>query len=237
MNSYLTFQLISSVFLWYQSPTTTPFFAIYIYFGSWAWRGAPPRHAPNVIIYIYIYNNQIFFVQSVVSRGRNQRRGHNKRRFGLSCVRIVYFLRKSLDFHFMRTHCQIIIYKLLLPIYNKSPSIAKHRPLTIFLLPVFTHSLIAPRYLPNHSPVKSCFSLPSIFWYYWVDGDADRSSSIWTAEAVMSNFFLASEVANLNTPSNIAFPDPVTYSVNEPSKIFSLKIHQANLSAPTHQIF
>ena len=163
MNSYLTFQLISSVFLWYQSPTTTPFFAIYIYSGSWAWRGAPPRHAPNVIIYIYIYNNQIFFVQSVVSRGRNQRRGHNKRRFGLSCVRIVYFLRKSLDFHFMRTHCQIIIYKLLLPIYNKSPSIAKHRPLTIFLLPVFTHSLIAPRYLPNHSPVKSCFSLPSIF--------------------------------------------------------------------------
>ena len=39
----------------------------------------------------------------------------------------------------------------------------------------------------------------------------------WSAEAVILNFFLASEATNVNTNSNIAFPDHVLFSVNEPS--------------------
>ena len=43
--------------------------------------------------------------------------------------------------------------------------------------------------------------------------------SPWSSEAVMSNFLLASEDSNLNPPSKIAFTAPITYSVNETSKI------------------
>ena len=39
---------------------------------------------------------------------------------------------------------------------------------------------------------------------------------LWSAEAVLSNFFLASEAENFNPPSKIAFPYPVNYLVNEP---------------------
>ena len=69
-----------------------------------------------------------------------------------------------------------------------------------------------------HFPL--CFSLPSNFWFSWVDGYADRSSSLRTAEYVLSELFLASEAANLNAPSNIAFPTPVPSSVHESSNIF-----------------
>ena len=54
---------------------------------------------------------------------------------------------------------------------------------------------------------------------------------------MLLNFFLASEAANFNPPPKIAFPDPVTSSVHESSKYFSLKIHQTDLAAPTHQTF
>ena len=59
-----------------------------------------------------------------------------------------------------------------------------------------------------------------LFWCYWVDRDAERSSSLWTAEAVLSDFLLASEAKKLNAPSKIAFPTTVPSSVHESSNIF-----------------
>ena len=53
-----------------------------------------------------------------------------------------------------------------------------------------------------------------------MNGDADRSSSLWTAGALLLKFFRASEAENLNNPSNIVFPDPVPSSMNESYKIF-----------------
>ena len=53
-----------------------------------------------------------------------------------------------------------------------------------------------------------------------MNGDADRSSSLWTAGAVLLKFFRASEAENLNNPSNIVFPGPVPSSMNESYKIF-----------------
>ena len=120
----------------------------------------------------------------------------------------------------MRTECQIILIHFLLLISHKSPAIAKCCPIPIFPLPVFDRSLITPWLLPNHSPVKSCSTLPSNFWYSWVDGYTERYSSIWTSEDVLSEFFLASESAYFNNPSNVPFTAPVPSSVNEPSKIF-----------------
>ena len=49
--------------------------------------------------------------------------------------------------------------------------------------------------------------------------DKDRSSSLWSAESELLNFYLASEAANLDPPSKVSFHDPVTSSVHEPSKI------------------
>ena len=46
--------------------------------------------------------------------GHNQSWGHNHRHVDPSCVHIVYFLRKYIDFHVIRTECQIIIIHLLL---------------------------------------------------------------------------------------------------------------------------
>ena len=52
---------------------------------------------------------------------------------------------------------------------------------------------LAPRSLPNSFPI-----------------------SPWSAEALLSNFSLASEASNLNPPSKIAFPVTFTSSLNEP---------------------
>ena len=65
-----------------------------------------------------------------------------------------------------------------------------------------------------------CFSLPSTFWCSWVDWYSDRSSTLWTDETVLSNFFLDLESANLNAPSDISFPTPVPSSVHEYSNTF-----------------
>ena len=81
------------------------------------------------------------------------------------------------------------------------------------------HSQISPQSLPSRIVLQ--FNLQ--FWYSWVDGDAYRSSSLWTSEAVLLNFLLASEAENFNTPSNIAFTYIVHYSLNEPSKILLTK--------------
>ena len=68
-------------------------------------------------------------------------------------------------------------------------------------------SLITPRSLSGQIIVQFTlrFSLPSNFWCSSVDGDVDRSSPLWTAEAVLSNYFIASEAAKLNPLSKIAF--------------------------------
>ena len=76
------------------------------------------------------------------------RRGYIQRRFGLSCILQLYFLRKSTEFHFLQTECQRILIHFLPLIYHKSPAIAKRCPLPIFHIPVF-----APKSLPNISPI------------------------------------------------------------------------------------
>ena len=81
-----------------------------------------------------------------------------KRNFIPSCIRQVYFLHKSTDFHVMRTEYQIILIHFLLIIYPKSPVIAKCCLLQIFSLHVF--ALLS---LPNRPLVGSCSSFPPIF--------------------------------------------------------------------------
>ena len=51
-----------------------------------------------------------------------------------------------------------------------------------------------------------------------MDGDSDRSSSLWTDEAVTYSLFLTSEAAKLNPPSKIAFSVPVPSSVRNISE-------------------
>ena len=81
---------------------------------------------------------------------RRTGRGHCMGRFRPSWVRLVYFLRKSTEFHVKRTECQRI---LLL-------AISKRRPLSYSL---HNHSPIAPQLFPDHSRVGLCFRLPSKF--------------------------------------------------------------------------
>ena len=75
-------------------------------------------------------------------------RGRIMRRLNLSCVRSVYFLRKSTEFHDMWTEYQIILIHFLLIISHKLLVFYKHCPLLILQLPVF-----APQSLPNISPI------------------------------------------------------------------------------------
>ena len=70
----------------------------------------------------------------LVIGGHNLSLGINQSRFGLSCVRLVYFIRKYTEFHVMRTECQIILFRFLLLISHKSPAFAKSFPLPYFLL-------------------------------------------------------------------------------------------------------
>ena len=65
-------------------------------------------------------------VQRVLGRcGYIMRCGPIMRRFGLSCIHLVYFLRKSKEFHDMRTECQRIPIHFLLLITHKLLGIAK----------------------------------------------------------------------------------------------------------------
>ena len=66
-------------------------------------------------------------------------------------------------------------------------------------------------------------SLPSNFWCSWVDIETEQCYYLCNSEAILSNICLASEAANLNPPSNIPFPAPITSSVHESSKIFLTK--------------
>ena len=51
-------------------------------------------------------------------RGHRTNRGHCMGSFRLSCVRLVYFLRKSTEFHVKRTECQRILFHFLLVIFS-----------------------------------------------------------------------------------------------------------------------
>ena len=92
----------------------------------------------------------------------------------------------------MQTECQIILINFLLLFFHKLAGIAKRCPITIFPPPVFN-----PRSLPDCYPITP------------------RS-----AQSIMSEFFLDLEATNLKPPSKIAFPAPIPYSINEPSRIF-----------------
>ena len=84
------------------------------------------------LLYVYVF--LLGFLGSLLNYhfilergGHNQSRGHNQRRFGPNCVRLVYFLHKSTDFHFMRTKCQefsFISYLVFLMDPNSSLSAA-----------------------------------------------------------------------------------------------------------------
>ena len=110
--------------------------------------------------------------------GRNLRRGPIQRCFGPYCIRQVYFLRKSTEFHDMCTQCQIILIHLLLPISHKSPAIAKRFPLLVFLL-----SLFAPKSLLDCSdiaPRSNCSSVcpPILDTPEWMDMHSGISTSV-----------------------------------------------------------
>ena len=51
-------------------------------------------------------------------RGHRTGCGHCMGRFCPSCVRLVYFLRKSTEFHVKRTECQRILFHFLLVIFS-----------------------------------------------------------------------------------------------------------------------
>ena len=72
--------------------------------------------------------------------GRIIRWGHVTRSFGPSCVYQVYFLRKSTEFRYMHTECQIIIIRFIIIISNKPPVIAK-RCHILYFLPILAFGL------------------------------------------------------------------------------------------------
>ena len=129
----------------------------------------------------------------------------------------------------MRTECQRILIHFLLLISHKLLAISKlcllpySLPDLCFLYLIPYHSLISIQSLPDLSLIESCFSLPSNFWCSWVDGDVDRYSYLWNAEAVLLNLFLASEAANLKPPSKIDFLAPI------PSQIFKNIAHRISI--------
>ena len=67
----------------------------------------------------------------IVRAGRNLIQGHIQIYFDPSCVRRVYFIRKSTEFHVMWTDCQIIIINLLPLISHISPTTTKVIPSSV----------------------------------------------------------------------------------------------------------
>ena len=65
----------------------------------------------------------------VGSCGHKLVRGPNMSFFHLSCVRLLYFLRKSTEFHFKRIERQIIIIHFLLIIFSSFLQSLRFRPL------------------------------------------------------------------------------------------------------------
>ena len=105
------------------------------------------------------------FVDALLGRRVHRTgRGHCMGRFRPSCVRLVYFLRKSIEFYVKRTECQRILLLEIAKCCTLSYSLHYHSccPLSYS---IYNHSQIAPQLFPDHSPVELCFSLPSKFWY------------------------------------------------------------------------
>ena len=152
------------------------------------------------------------------------------RGFGLSCACLVYFLRKSTEFHVDQNESQrsfSTAYFSQLPEITFWSLYTLHDHCPIATLSIPNHTPIAPR----RSPVVSCFNSPSSFWYSWVYGDEDQSSSIWTAEAVLLNFFLDPEVA-----------DTISIWIRKDTSLPMINFHQIskrnirkNLNVEVHQ--
>ena len=83
-------------------------------------------------------------VSTIGNQGRIMRRGPIMRCFGLSCFRPVYFLRKSTEFHDMRTECQRILPTAYALFHILSP-------------------IFALRSLPDHSPIAPRSNPASVF--------------------------------------------------------------------------
>ena len=119
----------------------------------------------------FVLRNLFMLQYNLGVMGHHFRRGHNQRLFGPSCVHILYFPRKSTEFHVMRKECQIILVRLLLIISYKSPAIADRFPLPTFPLTVFNCSPITPRLLPDHSPITPRSNPASVYppLFYTID--------------------------------------------------------------------
>ena len=133
--------------------------------------------------------------------------GPIQRFFGLSCVRQVYFLLDYTEFHGMRTECQKI---------NTSRSF-----LTVLIISrkstVMDQSL-TPWSLKNCSPIDPQ-SLPGLLNLWCWTSSLPQMSKTWTLLQIYTSLNLF----------------PLRW-INL-QKICSLKIHQSDLAAPTHQTF
>ena len=133
--------------------------------------------------------------------------GHIQRYFGLSCIRRVYFLCKYTEFHDMRKDCQRI------KTYHSFMNI-----------PIIYHKfsaiaqLLAPRSLKNFSPIAPQFP-PCLLKLFCKTSSLPRMIQTWTLLWIHP----------------LLLPLPLQWTKLQ--KYCSLKIHQADLSASTHQKF
>ena len=81
----------------------------------------------SFLIYFLTYIS--FFSVAVGRCGRIMIWGHIVKHFGVSCVRTLYFICKSTEFHDMWMDCQRILVSFLLIISHKLLAIAKRCPL------------------------------------------------------------------------------------------------------------
>ena len=81
--------------------------------------------------------------RQVGSYGCILKRGHIMKRFGLSCICLLYFIRKYTEFYDMRTECQIIIIHLLLLISQKFLGENKRCPIPYLIPDLFSLIYIA----------------------------------------------------------------------------------------------
>ena len=95
------------------------------------------------IIYLVIFSTDcnIWYLK-VVRCGRIMKWGDIMKRFGMSCVRPVYFIPNSTEFHKIRMEFQRIIVCYLLFSSHKLPEIAERCTLPYYLPDIF--SLIHP---------------------------------------------------------------------------------------------
>ena len=101
-------------------------------------------------IFLITYRpSQVIWEKLVGRAGHNLRRGPNMRRFGPSCIRWVYFLCKSTEFHVIQTECQRIIPT---DYFSQSLAISER---SLYSLP--DYSPIAPLSLPGRSNPASVY--------------------------------------------------------------------------------